>query len=343
MHAAEVRRERERAAERRASAEAAYMRDYYRHQNTSHTRWVSTVPPPRRAAARARGEIGARGEIDWVTSGAVTQPTSQGRCGTCQSFSCIADVEGAWFLSGHPLTKLSEQQMIDCGGGDAYGMKWILSNGGVASNAEAPLANHSDPNITGCRGVTDCAAVAPRHGAYINGSTCLTNHDESNILALLQYGPMSVSINAGPLNGYSGGVINCTGDGIDHAVTLVAFGVNQSTGQQWWTIKNSWGADFGESSPPGQAGKGQRGYARLQYGNTCLRGPCQAFVGQAPPWQRPWQRAPSEPPSDLPGCQDKVYGECGGGIEPGKDVQCCNGMACMPAQPGAPPVCLPPS
>ena len=101
MHAAEVRRERERAAERRASAEAAYMRDYYRHQNTSHTRWVATVPPPRRAAARARGEIGARGEIDWVTSGAVTQPTSQGRCGTCQSFSCIADVEGAWFLSGH--------------------------------------------------------------------------------------------------------------------------------------------------------------------------------------------------------------------------------------------------
>lgn len=274
-----------------------FTAEYYRFHNSSRTRWVASVPlPPNQRNAES---------INWVVNGAVTQPTSQGRCATCQQFSCIADVEGAWFTSGHPLLKLSEQEMIDCGAGDAYGMHWIEINGGVASIVDAPLANHSDPNITGCRGITDCATVEHKSSAYINGSTCLTNHDETNILNLLQHGPMSVSINAGPLNGYHGGVINCSGSGIDHAVTLVAHGTDEETGESFWTIKNSWGPDFGESSPKGKTGKGERGYARLKFGNACLRGPCQGFVGAAPPWEAPEAKAaaPEEPapaPTGLP-------------------------------------------
>lgn len=110
-----------------AASEAEYMAEYYLWHNTTTTRWVHSVPLP--AGQQAAGAI------DWVVKGAVTPATSQGRCATCQSFSCIADVEGAWATSGHKLTKLSEQEMIDCGGGDAYGMHWIQSNGGVASNA----------------------------------------------------------------------------------------------------------------------------------------------------------------------------------------------------------------
>lgn len=43
------------------------------------------------------------------------------------------------------------------------------------------------------------------------------------------------------------------------------------------------------------------------------------------------------------GCQDKVYGECGKDIVPGRVIECCGGMECNPAQNGAPPVCLPQS
>ena len=93
---------------------------------------------------------------------------------------------------------------------------------------------------------------------------------------------MSVSINASPFNGYTGGIINCTGTGVDHAVLLVAHGVDPKDGEAYWTVKNSWGPEFGESSPVGDTAKGMKGYARLKFGNTCLRGPCQAFVG-APP------------------------------------------------------------
>ena len=53
------------------------------------------------------------GPLDWVEKGAVTAPTSQGRCATCAYFAGVAAVEGAWKLAGHPLVKLSEQEEID--------------------------------------------------------------------------------------------------------------------------------------------------------------------------------------------------------------------------------------
>jgi hypothetical protein len=40
----------------------------------------------------------AAGDLDWVAKGAVTRPTSQGRCATCQDFSAAADIEGAWYI-----------------------------------------------------------------------------------------------------------------------------------------------------------------------------------------------------------------------------------------------------
>ena len=206
---------------------ADFMRDYYSYRNFSATRWLASAPLPRGQAAP--------GPVNWVTKGAVTTPTSQGRCATCQDFSCVADIEGAWKLAGNPLIKLSEPEMIDCGGGNAYGMKWVVGNGGIASIKQVPLANHSDPNITGCRDVTNCAAAKEMHAAYINGTTCLTNHVETNILALLQHGPMSVSVAASRFGSYHGGIINCSGSGIDHAVTLVAYG--EENGEAYWTVR----------------------------------------------------------------------------------------------------------
>ena len=47
----------------------------------------AAVQPPFSDAAVAR----AVGPIDWVERGAVTTPTSQGRCGTCAQFSAVAD------------------------------------------------------------------------------------------------------------------------------------------------------------------------------------------------------------------------------------------------------------
>ena len=63
-----------------------------------------------------------------------------------QDFSAVADLEGAWFLAGHPLVKLSEQELIDCGGGDGYGMKWVISHG-IARNSDVPLVRGDRSHI----------------------------------------------------------------------------------------------------------------------------------------------------------------------------------------------------
>ena len=75
------------------------------------------------------------------------------------------------------------------------------------------------------------------NSVHITGVACFS-HNESQILAGLQYGPLSVSIAAGYFSGYKGGIINCTATGIDHAVTLVGYGVDNSS-----AAHKKWGAD----------------------------------------------------------------------------------------------------
>ena len=46
---------------------------------------------------------------------------------------------------------------------------------------------------------------------------------------------------------------------LDHCVQLVGFGVDSSSGQKYWSVRNSWADSWGEV-----------GYIRLSYGtNTC--------------------------------------------------------------------------
>lgn len=231
--------------------------------------------------------VRSAGPIDWVDMGAVNIPVSQGRCGTCAQFSATADIEAQWYLHGHGLIKLSEQEMIDCSSYTGpYGMGWVASvHKGLATNKTYPLANHSDPTITGCRSPCNMTAAAPiLSTAHIDGAVCAGHpvyDNETQMLAWLQHGPLSVSIDAS-FGGYKSGVISgagCNHTKVDHAVLLVGYGVDTST-KPWlpyWKIKNSWGPNFGEG-----------GYVRIQAGLNCLglRGACQAYIGTPPSGRR---------------------------------------------------------
>lgn len=177
-------------------------------------------------SAADRAAALAAGPLDWREKGAVTTPTSQGRCSTCAYFAGVAAVEGAWKLAGHPLVKLSEQEEIDCYNNGGYAMPNMER--GIARIGDAPLANHSDPNITGCRGVTNCSHAKAHAFAKIDGIRGSKSHEDPDVLALLQSGPAAVSVDAGPYNEYHGGVLNCSAEGqhhVDHANALVGYGV----------------------------------------------------------------------------------------------------------------------
>ena len=89
--------------------------------------------------------------------------------------------------------------------------------------------------------------------------------DEDEIKEFLyQNGPLAIALNADLLQTYSSGILDataskCPTSGINHAVLLVGYGTDSTTGLDYWLIKNSWGKSWGEN-----------GYFRIRRGNgTC--------------------------------------------------------------------------
>jgi cathepsin L len=72
------------------------------------------------------------------------------------------------------------------------------------------------------------------------------NEQEPLVRALVERGPVGVSVAAGEWFLYASGVFDsCSADAvIDHAVTLIGIGVQK--GQKFWLIQNSWGPGWGE-------------------------------------------------------------------------------------------------
>jgi len=76
------------------------------------------------------------------------------------------------------------------------------------------------------------------------------NKLEPILLALYEKGPLVVSLAAGSMwNLYSSGIMRaCNQDAvIDHAVTLVGYGVEKTRGINYWQLQNSWGPGWGEA------------------------------------------------------------------------------------------------
>lgn len=74
------------------------------------------------------------------------------------------------------------------------------------------------------------------------------NRYEPLLRAVVEHGPVGVSVAASDWHMYSDGVFNsCAKDAvINHAVTLVGFGKDQMLQRKFWLIQNSWGANWGE-------------------------------------------------------------------------------------------------
>ena len=72
-------------------------------------------------------------------------------------------------------------------------------------------------------------------------------------------GPVACTVDATPLQDYEGGITRAKGKQVDHVVSLIGWGKDAASGEQYWLMRNSWGEFWGEM-----------GYARVQKGQNAL-------------------------------------------------------------------------
>jgi cathepsin H len=199
----------------------------------------------------ARG-VGADPSIDWRTKGVVTPVKNQGSCGSCWAFGTTGAVESHWALSSGKLLTLSEQQLVDCG--RPFGN--MGCNGGLPSQAfeyikhAGGIESSLDYKYTGRDG--SCHFQVEKVVAKVTGEVNITEGDESGLFdAVTNNGPVAIAFQVvSDFQSYRSGVYDssrCKKGAMDvnHAVLVVGYNTDASSGKPYWIVKNSWGTSFG--------------------------------------------------------------------------------------------------
>nr|CAB16316.1 cysteine proteinase precursor [Vicia sativa] len=198
--------------------------------------------------------------FDWREKGAVTGIKTQGKCGSCWAFTTTGSIEGANFLATGKLVSLSEQQLVDCdnkcditktscdngcnGGLMTTAYDYLMEAGGLEEETSYPY--------TGAQG--ECKFDPNKVAVRVSNFTNIPA-DENQIAAyLVNHGPLAIAVNAVFMQTYVGGVscpLICSKRRLNHGVLLVGynaegFSILRLRKKPYWTIKNSWGEQWGE-------------------------------------------------------------------------------------------------
>jgi C1A family cysteine protease len=237
--------------------------------------------------------------INWRDSEAVTPIKNQGQCGSCWAFSATEAIESQMILgSGAKFAfTLSPQQVasctpstgtygsLGCNGGFTEGAyDYVKSAPGLANGFFIPYGQSLTESVT----TLSCAEnstiynkvqaitgeLKQLQGGYaqVTGykyavkpctSGGCTNQDLTGFAAALEKTPLSICVNAGAWNDYTGGVMSSAACGPmgaeyqDHCV--MATGFNTTAPTPYWIVRNSWASTWGEE-----------GYIYLEMAeNTC--------------------------------------------------------------------------
>jgi len=193
---------------------------------------------------------------NWMTS-----VKNQGGCGSCVGFGAVGALEGQLKIqTNNPSwnVDLSEQHLFSCGGGKCS-MGWYLSS------ALSYLQQYGTPDES-CspyqgRDVvcsTSCSDWQSR--AYKIASWNWVTNEPAAIEAALQNGPLLARFDVysdfiSYFSSYPTGVYHRTSNTLagGHAIAIVGY----DSIERYWIVKNSWGANWGES-----------GYFRIGFGEA---------------------------------------------------------------------------
>ncbi|XP_006661546.2 zingipain-2-like [Oryza brachyantha] len=190
---------------------------------------------------------------DWRQHGAVTAVRNQRPCGCCWAFTTVGAVEGAHAIATGQLLTLSEQQVLDCSGaGDCIGGYPDRAIDFVAKQGITQAVNY--PAYLGIQ--QTCRTNPNNPVVKVDGVGTVPYSSEAALKNRVSKQPVSVGVSASESYVlYKGGVYaGPCNTSLNHAVLAVGYGTT-AEGVDYWIVKNSWGASWGEG-----------GYMRMKRG-----------------------------------------------------------------------------
>lgn len=230
--------------------------------------------PPFSAAAPLVAALGD--SVDWRTNPNVVTPVkNQGGCGSCWAFSSVQNMEASYGLKYNKQVQLSPGQLVDCDlkDGGCNGGWMMTAWTQYFKNNQRPYAltesqypyllmspNGKQRNTCSANDALGPVMVTATQN-IMSTQTWSLQAEQTVMGWLAQNGPAAIAVNADGWGNYRGGIattssLRCTSQ-LTHAVQLVGYGTEN--GQDYWIVRNSWSASWGE-----------KGYIRLARGsNTC--------------------------------------------------------------------------
>eukprot|EP00388_Colpodella_angusta_P026791 GDKK01007052.1.p1 GENE.GDKK01007052.1~~GDKK01007052.1.p1 ORF type:complete len:205 (-),score=35.36 GDKK01007052.1:172-786(-) len=138
--------------------------------------------------------------------------------------------------------------------------EYVINNGGITETWQWGYAS-----FNGTTGACQAPAYATNVASFGSYVTVTSNDRDSVMTAVAQAGPLAVNVDASAWSFYESGIFNncnyANNIDIDHVVQLVGYGTDDGLGLDYWLIRNSWSASYGED-----------GYIRLLRENTTVCG-----------------------------------------------------------------------
>lgn len=191
-------------------------------------------------------------------------------CGSCWAQATTSALSDRLKILRHRAgevavdVQLSPQPLLDCatgdvgsceGGDDLKVYEWVAANGLTETTCSPYRAadNQCQHGLSACRvcysnGVCEAVANGTRYFVDEHGPLATVDDMQQEIYAR---GPISCSMydDVPEFHCYNGGVINTTThfDTTTHVVSLLGWGTDAATGQDYWTARHSGGTYWGPS------------------------------------------------------------------------------------------------
>ena len=234
---------------------------------------INVEPINNQPPIESRDEVFIPQEYDWTNQtrvpNAVTPVKNQRHCGSCYAFAMVGALEKTYAQIYNQSGPLSPQQLIDCSsengceGGSFVGTFNYIQQNGNRLNLEKDYPSTIDGKQQDKCQNPNGTLLSFNSTATLQYEQLPTENEEYMRKIIYQKGPIYVYFNCGLREGndtilreasnkfdhYASGVLDVPGcpthRNMNHALVVVGYGTENGT--DYWKVKNSWGASWGDN------------------------------------------------------------------------------------------------